>query len=132
LVASASSAFLNSGLAQALAIVPGTSRSGVTITAALFRDIDRPASARFSFLLSTPAIAGAAFKALHDLQKAGGIDPDMRTAFLAGVILSALTGAMVIAWFLRYLQRQSLAFFVYYRVIFGIIVLALAFIRRPA
>ncbi len=120
------------GLAQALAIVPGTSRSGATITAALFRGIERPAAARFSFLLSTPAIAAAAAKAFHDLHKAGGIEPAMRTAFLVGVALSALSGWVVIAWFLRYLQRQSLSFFVYYRVIFGIIVLALAFIRRPA
>src|SRR5262249_19241835 len=120
------------GCAQALAIIPGTSRSGVTITAALFRNIDRPTAARFSFLLSTPAIAGAAAKAFYDLHKAGGIEPEMRTAFLVGVALSAVTGWFVIAWFLRYLQRQSLSFFVYYRVIFGIIVLALAFIRRPA
>jgi undecaprenyl-diphosphatase len=55
------------GCAQALAIVPGTSRSGVTITAGLFRDMDRAAAARYSFLLSTPAIAAAAAKALYDL-----------------------------------------------------------------
>lgn len=123
---------LSIGLAQALAIVPGTSRSGITITAALFRNIDRPAAARFSFLLSTPAIAAAAAKAFYDLHKAGGIEPDMQSAFLLGVVLSAISGWMVIAWFLRYLQRRSLTFFVYYRIIFGIIVLALAFIRRPA
>ncbi|HZT29162.1 MAG TPA: undecaprenyl-diphosphatase UppP [Bryobacteraceae bacterium] len=120
------------GLAQALAIVPGTSRSGVTITAALFRDVDRAAAARFSFLLSTPAIAGAAAKAFYDLHKAGGIPPGMQAAFLVGVLLSTVSGWLVIAWFLRYLQQRSLTFFVYYRVIFGIIVLALAFIRRPA
>ncbi|HWB95773.1 MAG TPA: undecaprenyl-diphosphatase UppP [Bryobacteraceae bacterium] len=123
---------LSIGLAQALAIVPGTSRSGITITAALFRGIDRPAAARFSFLLSTPAIAAAAAKAFHDLYKSGGIEPGMQSAFVLGVVLSAISGWIVIAWFLRYLQRQSLAFFVYYRVIFGIIVLALALIRRPA
>ena len=56
----------------------------------------------------------------------------MRAAFLVGVALSAVVGFMVIAWFLRFLQRNTLLFFVYYRVIFGIIVLALAFFRRPA
>ena len=120
------------GAAQALAIVPGTSRSGITISAAMFRNLNREAAARFSFLLSTPAIAGAAAKALYDLLKQGGIPPEMRMAFIAGVALSALVGFVVIAWFLRFLQRNTLLFFVYYRLIFGIIVLALAFIRPPA
>ncbi len=66
------------GAAQALAIVPGTSRSGITIVAGLFRNMDRPTAARFSFLLSTPAIAGAALVAFHDLVKAGGLSPHMR------------------------------------------------------
>lgn len=120
------------GLAQALAIVPGTSRSGVTITAGLFRGMDRETAARFSFLLSTPAIAAAAAKAFYDLVKQGGIAPDMRMAFVVGVVVSGLTGWAVIAWFLRYLRHRSLAFFVYYRIVFGIIVLALAFYRWPA
>ncbi len=120
------------GLAQALAVVPGTSRSGITITAALFRNFDRASAARFSFLLSTPAIAGAAAKAFYDLLKHGGIEPGMQAPFAVGILLSALTGWAVIAWFIRFLQRGSLEFFVYYRIIFGIIVLALAIIRRPA
>src|ERR1051325_771705 len=78
------------GAAQALAIVPGTSRSGITISAGLFRNLSRESAARFSFLLSTPAIAGAAAKALHDLLKHGGIPPDMRVAFLTGAGLSAV------------------------------------------
>src|SRR4051812_874890 len=64
---------LSIGFAQALAIVPGTSRSGITITAGLFRGFDRQSAARFSFLLSTPAIAAAAGKAFHDLHKQGGL-----------------------------------------------------------
>ena len=120
------------GAAQALAIVPGTSRSGITISAGLCRNLNREAAARFSFLLSTPAIAGAAAKALHDLHKSGGIPADMRMAFIVGVLLSAVAGIAVIAWFLRFLQRNTLSFFVYYRIIFGIIVLALAFFRQPA
>jgi len=120
------------GAAQALAIVPGTSRSGITITAGMFRNLSRESAARFSFLLSTPAIAGAVAKALYDLHKQGGIPADMRVAFIVGVLLSGITGLVVIAWFLRFLQRNTLMFFVYYRVIFGIIVLALAFFRGPA
>ena len=120
------------GLAQALSIVPGTSRSGITISAGLFRDFDRPSAARFSFLLSTPAIAAAAGKALYDMHKHGGLGAILNTPFVVGVAVSALTGCAVIAWFLRYLRRSSLLPFVYYRIIFGIIVIALAFIRRPA
>ena len=120
------------GVSQALAIVPGTSRSGITITAGLFRNINREAAARFSFLLSTPAIAAAAAKALYDLLKHGGFEPGMEAAFGVGVAVSAVTGFIVIAWFLRFLRRRSLWFFVFYRIIFGIMVLALAFFRRPA
>jgi len=119
------------GGAQALAIVPGTSRSGITITAGVFRNLDRVAAARFSFLLSTPAIAAAAGKAFHDLQKHGGIPADMRMPFVLGIAVSGVTGIVVIAFFLRFLQRHTLNFFIYYRIIFGIIVIALASSFRP-
>ena len=120
------------GLAQALSIVPGTSRSGITISAGLFNDFDRQSAARFSFLLSAPAIAAAAGKALYDMHKHGGFGAILNAPFLVGVAVSAITGCVAIAWFLHYLRRSSLLPFVYYRIIFGIIVLALAFIRRPA
>jgi len=121
------------GAAQALAIVPGTSRSGITITAGLFRDIDREAAARFSFLLSTPAIAAAAAKAFYDLMKHGGVSPDMRLPFVLGIVVSGVTGCVIIAFLLRFLRNHTLKFFIYYRIIFGIIVIALATIfRHPA
>ena len=120
------------GVAQALAVVPGTSRSGITISAGLFRNMTRESAARFSFLLSTPAIAAAAGKALYDMHKQGGLHGVLNTGFLVGVAVSALTGCLVISWFLHYLRRSGLRVFVYYRIIFGIIVIALAFIRRPA
>jgi undecaprenyl-diphosphatase len=120
---------LTIGAAQALAIVPGTSRSGITITAGLFRNLDRRAAARFSFLLSTPAIGGAALAAFKDLIDQGGIEPGMMAPFIVGMAVSALSGTLVIAWFLRFLQRRSLYFFIYYRIVFGIIVVALAFFR---
>lgn len=120
------------GVAQALAVVPGVSRSGITITAGLFRNINRESAARFSFLLSTPAIAAAAGKAIYDLVKHKLFDPNMETALVLGILVSAATGMVVIAWFLRFLRHRSLWFFVIYRLIFGIMVLALAFFRRPA
>ena len=117
---------LTIGIAQALAVVPGTSRSGITITAGMFRGLDRETAARFSFLLSAPAIAAAALKKGWDIHKHGGIPPDMKMPFLVGTVLSAILGAVVIAFFLRYLRRHSLMLFVYYRIFFGIIVIALA------
>jgi undecaprenyl-diphosphatase len=123
---------LTIGLSQALAIVPGTSRSGITIASGLFRGLTREAAARFSFLLSTPAIAAAAAKALYDMHKQHTLHGMLNTNFVVGVAVSAITGCAVIGWFLHYLRRSSLTPFVYYRIIFGIIVLALAFIRRPA
>jgi len=120
------------GIAQALAVVPGVSRSGITITAGLFRNLNRETAARYSFLLSTPAIAAAAAKAAYDLYKHKAFEPNMETALVVGIAVSAITGMIVIAWFLRFLRQRSLWFFVFYRIIFGIIVLALAFFRRPA
>jgi undecaprenyl-diphosphatase len=118
------------GAAQALAIVPGVSRSGITISAGLFRNMNREAAARFSFLLATPALAGAAAKAFHDLHKHGGLSPEMQWPFVAGVVVSAISGWVVIAYFLRFLRTHTLRFFVYYRVLFGIIVIALAILGR--
>ncbi len=112
------------GTAQALAIIPGVSRSGSTITAGLFCNLDRTAAARFSFLLSTPIIAGAALKKFYDVHKAGGIPHDMQAAFIAGIIASAITGGLTIAFFLNFLRRRSLSAFVWYRIIFGIVVIA--------
>ena len=121
---------LTIGAAQALALVPGVSRSGITICVGLLRNLDRATAARFSFLLATPAIAGAAAKDAWDLMRHGGgiagIPPDMRTALMVGVVVSAISGALTIQFFLNYLRRRPLTFFVWYRLIFGIIVIALA------
>jgi len=115
------------GTAQALAIVPGVSRSGITISAGLFRNFDRQSAARFSFLLLTPITAGAALKKFWDLHKhEGGIPADMHTAFLVGMIVSAIVGALSIQFFLNYLRRRSLNLFICYRILFGIMVIALA------
>ena len=118
------------GCAQALALIPGTSRSGITITTAMFLGITRHSAARFSFLLSTPIILGAGLKAFIDAADQGGIPPEMHTAFAVGVIASAIFGYGVIAFFLRYLQKATLRVFVYYRVTLGIVVLALTFLTN--
>jgi undecaprenyl-diphosphatase len=120
------------GLAQMFAVAPGTSRSGITIAAGLFRGLTRETAARFSFLLSTPAIGGAVLKKLWDVHKEGGIPHDMKVPFIVGTTVSAVLGAIVIAVFLRYLRRNSLMPFVYYRFVFGIIVIALAIFRVAA
>ncbi len=115
------------GCAQAFALMPGVSRSGSTITAGLFRNMTREAAVRFSFLLSTPIIAGAALLKAHELHKEG-LPAGMRTPFIVGILVSAIVGYGAIAWLIRYLQSHSLKIFVVYRVVFGIIVIALAYI----
>ncbi len=113
------------GLAQAVALIPGVSRSGITITTALMRDFRRDSAARFSFLLATPVIAGAA---LYEGSKVlrTGIPSDMRLPFLLGTAIAAVVGYGVIAFFIRYLQTRTLKIFIYYRLVFGVIILALA------
>jgi undecaprenyl-diphosphatase len=118
------------GLAQALALFPGVSRSGVTISAGLFRGMTREAAARFSFLLATPLIAGAAVEELPKLiklQKAGDLGMPMSTIGIS-IAFSAVVGYLVIAFFLQYLQTRTLKIFIYYRILFGIVILLLAFL----
>jgi undecaprenyl-diphosphatase len=122
------------GTAQALALCPGVSRSGITITAGLFRGFTREAATRFSFLLSTPLIAGAVVSHLPKLlklHKAGGLDLPIST-LLISILVSGVAGYFVIAFFLRYLQTHTLKVFVFYRLLFGIIVLVLAFLQAGA
>lgn len=115
------------GCAQATALVPGVSRSGATITAGLFRNMTREAAVRFSFLLSTPIIAGAALLKAHELRKEG-LPAEMHMPFLVGIVVSAIVGYGAIAWLIRYLQSNTLRLFVIYRIVAGIIVIALAFL----
>ena len=123
------------GVLQAAAVVPGVSRSGITITGGLFRNLTREAAARFSFLLSTPIIAGAALFKLHHVMKhglpAGDIAPGT-TAFAVGIVVSALVGYATIAFFLRYLQLKTLKVFIVYRLLFGIAVLLLGYFGHYA
>ena len=113
------------GCAQATALIPGVSRSGSTITAGLFRNMTREAAVRFSFLLSTPLIAGAALLKAHELRKEG-LPQEMHMPFLVGVLVSAIVGYFAIAWLIRYLQSNSLKVFIVYRIVVGVIVIGLA------
>ena len=117
------------GLAQALALIPGVSRSGSTITAGLFFGLKREAAARFSFLLATPIILGAGAKSLYDVLKdQGGIPADMQLAFVAGFLTAAVVGFLCIFFLLRYLQRNSTAPFIWYRFMLGILLIGLVVI----
>ena len=115
------------GIAQAIALLPGVSRSGITITAGLFRGLTRDAATRFSFLLSAPVIGGAVAKELPKLIKlhhAGGLELPLSTLAIS-IAVSGFLGVLVIAFFLRYLQVRTLKVFVVYRIVFGIIVVLL-------
>ncbi len=113
------------GVAQAVALWPGGSRSGITITAGLFRNFTREAATRFSFLLSAPVIAGAVLTELPKLMKihkTGGLDLPLSTLLLS-IAVSGIAGYFVIAFFLRYLQTRTLKVFVVYRLVFGMLIL---------
>jgi len=111
------------GLAQALAIAPGVSRSGITIAAGLGMNLKREAAARFSFLLAAPVIFGAGVKQVWNLREVG-IAADERLPFVVGLLAAAITGYLAIAFLLHYLRRRSLAIFVWYRLLAGAGVLA--------
>lgn len=98
------------GLSQAVAIIPGVSRSGATITAGLFRGLNRVDAARFSFLLSTPIIFGAAFLKLPELFSKG-----FDLGIIIGVFFSALSGYLAIKYLLKFVEKYSYAVFFWYR-----------------
>lgn len=106
------------GCAQTLALLPGVSRSGITITAALLLGFSRPQSARISFLLATPVIAGAAVLELTHLSLY-----DINAPLLCGFISAFLGALLVIRWFMKYIQTHSFSVFVWYRILLGITIL---------
>jgi undecaprenyl-diphosphatase len=113
------------GFAQALAIVPGTSRSGATISMALFLGHRREAAARFSFLLALPITAGAALVKVPKLLAGGAaLEP-----VLVGMLTAAVSGFVAIRFLLRYVRTRSYAPFAYYRFAFTLAVLAVLFLR---
>ncbi|HET7840107.1 MAG TPA: undecaprenyl-diphosphatase UppP [Terriglobia bacterium] len=119
------------GISQAFAVIPGVSRSGSTMTSGLFCGMKRETAARFSFLLSTPIIAGAALKKGLEMYHEG-IPPALRIPLIVGVIVSAIVGYVVIAALMRYLERRTFKIFVVYRLALGVIVLLLGWGLRHA
>ena len=111
------------GCAQALALIPGVSRSGATLTAGLFMGLERETAARFSFLLGIPAITLAGLVSLKDLLDVGVNNSEILT-LLAGVVSSAIFSYLAIAWLVKFLKTRSTWIFVWYRLIFGIAILA--------
>lgn len=114
------------GLSQAFAIIPGVSRSGVTMTAGRALGLSRETAARFSFLLSTPIIFGAGVMQFKDITPG-----DINLAFITGVVSSAVVGFLAIGFLLRYLTERSFALFVWYRFLIGFAIIALVYIRVP-
>ncbi len=113
------------GIGQALALQPGVSRSGVTITVARALRFDRAAAARLSFLMSLPIIAGAGAYKLLDVLGEGGIPSDFLLPFAVGILTSALTGYAAVWGTIRFVQTRTFAPFVAYRVVVGLGVIAL-------
>jgi len=113
------------GLAQMFAIIPGVSRSGSTITAGRGLRLTREAAAVFSFLMSMPIIAAASLVKLPHVLKTEGIDAQL----VVGVLASALSGWLAISVLLRFVVRRSYGVFAIYRVVVGLVVLAIAFTR---
>lgn len=109
------------GLSQALALIPGTSRSGVTMTAALFLGFTREAAARFSFLLSIPVILLAGSLLTKDLVESAA--PVDWTALILGVIFSAISAFVCIHYFLQFLNRFGMMPYVIYRLLLGVFLL---------
>ena len=106
------------GLAQALALVPGVSRSGITITAGLFCGLEREAAARFSFLLGAPIILGAGLYELAKASSRGMTRADL-LPMIVGVITSTLVGYLCISFLIGYLKKHSMNIFVAYRLVLG-------------
>ncbi len=111
------------GLAQSLALIPGVSRSGSTLTAGLFMGLQRETAARFSFLLGIPAITLAGLVSLKDLIEAGFAQSEM-ISLVVGVISSGIFSYLAIAGLLRFLKTHSNWVFIWYRLIFGVVILA--------
>lgn len=116
---------LTVGVAQALALQPGVSRSGVSMSAGRFMGFDAATATRIAFLMSIPVIAGAGLFLLVDIGGFGGVPADFRAAFVWGMVTSAVTGYLAISITLRMVRRVGFGPFVRYRVMLGVFVLIL-------
>jgi undecaprenyl-diphosphatase len=118
------------GMAQALSLMPGVSRSGITMTAALALGFTREAAARFSFLISIPIIAGAVlYKGFTTFVTGAGLPPGTAPQFVWGIVASMVSGFGAVWFLLRYVRRRTFTPFVLYRIAAGILVLAVVVAR---
>jgi undecaprenyl-diphosphatase len=115
------------GFSQALALIPGVSRSGITISAGLFRGLDRSSSARFSFLLSTPIIAGATL--LHAKKMMTGAEHYHLDLFMIGFAASSITGFAAIRFLMSFFKKYTLNTFVYYRFFLAAVIISGIWLR---
>lgn len=124
------------GFAQVLALIPGSSRSGTTITGGLFSGLKREAAARFSFLLSIPAVAASGLLELPKALRPASVDASLQAvapdwaAIAVATIVAAISGYLSIAFLLRYLQRHTTFVFVGYRIALGLLLIALLITGR--
>lgn len=108
------------GVAQAFALIPGVSRSGITIVAGLTKGMNRAEAARFSFLLGTPVVGGASLLEVRNIMNNGDLELDI---FIAGIAVSAIVGYMVIKYLIIFLQKYSLRPFAYYRFLLAFVII---------
>ena len=113
------------GLAQAIALIPGVSRSGATMTAGRATGLSREAVAKYSFMAALPIIAGAAVWGLHDTQLSTLLSLD----FVIGFFASLVASAVLMRWMLSYVKTHSFAVFMWYRIALGVAVIALFLVR---
>jgi len=109
------------GTAQAFALIPGSSRSGTTITGGLFAGLNREAAARFSFLLSIPAIFASGILQLYEAMKF--IDSSMAVNIVIATVVSGISGYAAIDFLLKYLRKHSTYLFIYYRIDLGLVII---------
>lgn len=113
------------GLAQCLALIPGVSRSGGTISAGMFLNMSREAAARFSFLLAIPAVLASGLFSLPDAFDPAAGQSASGAQLLVGTLIAFVIGYAAIAWFLRFVEKHSLAWFAGYRILLGLLVMGL-------
>lgn len=116
------------GVSQALAIIPGVSRSGITMSTGLFAGLTKEGAARFSFLLSTPLIVGAGILKIKDL--AHNTTAGQVPAVIVAIVTSAVVGFLSIKFLLNYLKKKGFGIFVVYRFIAGLAFIAIYFLRK--
>ena len=113
------------GLAQAIALIPGSSRSGTTITGGLFLGLKRDVAARFSFLLSVPAVLASGLLQLKE--SFAFINYDMAVSLVVATVVSGISGYLAIDFLLKFLKKNTTFAFIYYRIALGVLILVLLY-----